>query len=334
MAVHNGLPYLAAAIESILSQTFADFEFIIVDDASSDDSNSILHGYGDTRLTLLRNKRQIGLARTLNKAVARADGNYIARMDHDDISLPDRIERQVEYLEGNPKIDVVGTWAETIGPRPKQVWRPPLTHDEIRSELVFNPAFIHSSVMFRKQTFLKTRLRYNPDLNRAQDYDLWCKAEKRLRFANIGEVLLQYRVHPDQVGSIHSGEQRRTAEKIRMNQLSKLALRLQKNNEKLHHEISLWKFPGSINSLAKIKEWLQILSDGNARTKHLPITVFEITLSKRWYAACRQSVSNGMATWRVFKQSYFSRHVGLLDQARLWLKCASRQLGWKRTNVS
>lgn len=329
MAVHNGLPYLQSAVDSILRQTFTDFEFIIVDDASTDGSLTILRSYLDKRLRIVKNLNQSGLARSLNRAIRLSRGQYIARMDHDDISRPTRLETQVEFLEAYLSIGVVGTWASTIGERNRQIWRLPTRDSEIRIELLFNPTLIHSSVMFRRKVFTKNHLRYDPSLKRAQDYDLWCQAARKTQFANIDKILLFYRIHQRQVGRQHYAEQLRTANVIRTKQLHKLGVHLTRTEAKLHHNISRWKFSGTRKNLLAIDAWLIQLWEGNTGSGYLPKDAFLRSLAIRWLAACRSSIKLGMEAWDIFKQSKFSKPVPLTQKAILWAKCRSRQWGWR-----
>lgn len=329
MAVHNGLPFLQAAVDSILNQTCDDFEFLVVDDASTDGGLAILHAYPDKRIRLVRNTKQSGLSQSLNQAIDLAQGKYVARMDHDDISLPLRLESQADFLDRHPAVDVVGAWAFTIGDRAGQIWKLPLHDSEIRSELVFNPALVHSSVMFRRMAFLTKRLHYDPKLLRAQDYDLWCRAAGKIRFANIDKVLMHYRIHQRQIGKQHASEQIRVADEIRTKQLQKLGLHPTEQETNLHHNISRWRFSGSVQELLAIGTWLNKLWAANLKNKHLPVEAFRRSLGKRWLAACRASINLGLEAWSIFTHSRFSKSVAYTERAVLWAKCLSRQWGWR-----
>lgn len=324
MAVRNGLPYLKTAVDSILSQTLADLEFIIIDDASKDGSSEILQAYSDRRIKLVRNAQQKGLSKSLNRGIQLAKGKYITRMDHDDISLPTRLEVQEAFLETHPAIDVLGTWATTIGAPPRQIWRTPTNDMDIRCELIFNPSLIHSSIMFRRSS----RLRYDSGIKRAQDYDLWCRSAEKVVFANINEVLLQYRIHWRQVGKQNAQEQTRTADEIRARHLQKLNLYPEEAEIKRHHAISRWQFSVGEQELRATGHWLAKLEAGNVEKNYLPRDAFRKSLGKRWLAACRSSVKLGSKTWSMFRQSIFSAYVPLFDQTILWAKCLSRQWGW------
>ena len=150
MSVYNGSRFLREAIESILNQTFYDFEFIIINDGSTDRTAEILATYQDKRIRIVRNSDNIGLTKSLNEGLKLARGKYIARQDADDISLPKRLERQISYLEAQPDIALLGTWANSIDERGKILWemRPPSDPSLLRWSMLFNNNMIHSSVMF------------------------------------------------------------------------------------------------------------------------------------------------------------------------------------------
>ncbi len=325
MAMHNGLPYLYAAIDSVLNQTYDDFELIVVDDASSDGSLKILQAYHDKRIKLLKNIKQKGLSQSLNRGLAAARGKYIARMDHDDISLPQRLLTQKEYLDLHAQVDVVGSWAKIIGGNPEMIWRPPANDGEIRSELIFNPSLVHSSVMFRRQA----GLRYNPDIVRAQDYDLWCRVAGKVRFANIEQVLLCYRIHARQVGKQKASEQIQIADQIRAKRLRTLGLQPTKKQLRLHHRISRWRFAGDEHGLIAIGRWLNLLGKSAKFKSRAENETFRKALAIRWLAACRGSIQLGSTTWILFQKNELSRFVSFRNKAILWVKCLSRQWGWR-----
>ena len=199
MGVYNGQPFLSKAIESILNQTFTDFEFIICDDCSTDDSAKILREFAakDSRIRLLQNKQNKGLAATLNNCLNIPRGTFIARMDCDDISLPERFAKQKEWLEKHEKVWAVGTSVEFIDDY-GQVYGHTSNLVERFYELkdtVFGCVLIHPSVMMRAD-ILRSVGGYSVNVltTRAEDYDLWCKlCEKGGQLANMSEILLQYR---------------------------------------------------------------------------------------------------------------------------------------------
>lgn len=332
MAVYNGQQHLPAALDSLWQQTLTDFELLVVDDGSTDDTAQILTDCTDPRLRVLTNPSQQGLAASLNTGLQQAVGEYVARMDHDDICLPRRLELQARYLDKHPDIDILGSWARTIGTEPEQVWAYP-THDaDIRSELIFNPVLVHSSVMLRRTRFDPDGFQYDQRLARAQDYDLWVRVADELRFANLDEVLLLYRLHPNQVGQQFGHEQQEVAEQIRLRQLQRMGLSPSQAEVEMHHAISHWQYPQGRVGLEQLEDWFSALRTANRASGVFPAAAFDAALERRWWAACRANVSLGIEAWRRYLD--FGRVLGsprsLVDKATFGIKAALRQLGWRR----
>jgi len=196
MSVYNGEKYLREAVDSILGQTVRDFELIIVDDGSTDGTWAILQNYNDPRIVLLYNEENVGLTRSLNKGLAVARGEYIARMDADDVSLPKRLEKQVAYLDANPEVGLLGTWIKIIGERGERlsVLRKPIDPLFIKWSLLFDNCLVHSTVVYRRSLVEKLG-GYNP-IRYAQDYDLWSRMSLETQIVNLPEVLVRWRSHP------------------------------------------------------------------------------------------------------------------------------------------
>jgi glycosyltransferase involved in cell wall biosynthesis len=198
LPVFNGDKYLGAAIESILSQSFSDFEVVVVDDGSEDNSYAVAKSYNDSRVSILRQKNR-GLAAALNSGLAAARGKYIARQDQDDVSLPERFALQMQYLERHPSCALLGTAAQIFeGDKPTERFhRHPTDCARLRFELLFNNPFVHSSVMFRKDAALSLG-GYSTDPARQppEDYELWSKLARKWEVRNLPDVLVHYRETP------------------------------------------------------------------------------------------------------------------------------------------
>lgn len=205
MSVFNSEKYLKEAIESILNQTFTNFEFLIINDGSNDDSRNIILSFSDPRIVLIDNENNIGLTRSLNKGIESARGKYIARMDADDISMPTRLEKQVNFLNENLQIGLLGTWFEYFPGGP--VIKPPCKHEEIYAQLFKNNPVAHPSVMLRRSVLIENKCLYNNKFKKAQDYELWSRLIEKTRVANLPEVLLLYRVHQGQISNFANDEQ-------------------------------------------------------------------------------------------------------------------------------
>jgi len=205
MCVHNGERYLREAVESILSQTFTDFEFIIIDDGSTDTSSLILDAFEDPRIVRSSNEGNLGLTRSLNKGLAVARGEHIARMDADDVSLPERLARQVDFLDAHPEVGVLGSQMQVINEAGRVVgaYEVPCRHSMIVWALLFARSFAHPSVMMRRSV-LDWCGGYDPSFSCAQDVELWTRLAGHTQFANLSEPLVRYRTHAGAICTQHA----------------------------------------------------------------------------------------------------------------------------------
>ncbi len=204
MSVYNGERYLRDAVDSVLNQTFQDFEFIIVNDGSTDGTSQILAEYAeqDPRIRVIHNQTNTGVTISLNKGLAVAGGKYIARMDADDISAPDRLIKQVSYMDTHPDIGALGSWVEFVDEKGVTLgdWRMPCSPGLIRWSLFFGNCMAHASVMMRYDLLEQVGF-YSPEFSYAQDYDLWSRLSAVCRMANLPEILLKRRVVESSISS-------------------------------------------------------------------------------------------------------------------------------------
>ncbi|MFH1047621.1 MAG: glycosyltransferase [Patescibacteria group bacterium] len=216
MSVYNGEKYLREAIESILNQIFRDFEFLIIDDASTDASREIIKSYADPRIRLLENQTNLGLTKSLNLGMRAATGEYIARMDADDVSLPERLEVQVKYLDANSKDALIGSLVEFIdedGQRIGEQSSPAPSREMIYFGLAFNNMLAHSSAMFRLASVLDLG-GYDEAFNYAQDYDLWSRLSGHCGLAVLDERLVRWRTTSSGISSNRGEAQKNCAKRI------------------------------------------------------------------------------------------------------------------------
>ncbi len=196
MSVYNGVRHVKEAINSVLQQTFTDFEFLIIDDASRDDTASLLEEYKnrDGRIKIITNQHNIGLTKSLNKGIKESRGAYIARLDADDICLPERFAKQVSFMENHPVCGMTSVWAEIIDDSGnyKRTIKYPTENNKLKKALIHYNPFFHSGLLVRKSVFDTVGL-YDEDWKFAQDYELYFRISKKFDIANIPEVLLKYR---------------------------------------------------------------------------------------------------------------------------------------------
>jgi glycosyltransferase involved in cell wall biosynthesis len=199
MPVYNAAPFVKQAVESILTQTYKNFEFIIIDDASKDNSHEIVKKLArrDKRIRLLRNKKNIGIGATMNKLLSEVKGDFIARMDADDVAYPTRLEKQVNYLLENPDVGIVGSFMNEINEKNEFVAtrEVPLIHEEISEQFMTMQAIQNPTLMFNKNLVLKEELYYKDTLSPVDDLDFYFRQLWYVKFANIPEYLMSYRKH-------------------------------------------------------------------------------------------------------------------------------------------
>lgn len=217
MSVYNtDKEYLRQAIDSVLNQTFRDFEFIIIDDASNQETKEVLNEYDDKRIVLIVNKENEGLTKNLNKGIELAKGKFIARMDADDVSYPTRFEKCVSFLEAHPDVNILGTYADLGNNRVEKSFGN--IPQELRKALflVTNAGPVHPSVMIRKSFFIDNGIRYDEDFKKAQDYDLWVRCIELTNIVILQEELIYYRIHDAQISKEGYGSQQEYADSVKI----------------------------------------------------------------------------------------------------------------------
>jgi glycosyltransferase involved in cell wall biosynthesis len=215
MAVHNGVPWVADAAQSVLAQTFGDLELVVVDDGSTDATCDVLTRIGDPRVRLERRGHE-GLTRALNHALRVARAELVARLDADDIALPERLARQVAFLEAHPEVGVLGTAAREIDGdgREVRVARPPENDGALRRALIRRNPMLHSTVMMRRPV-VETVGGYDPRFAVAQDYELWMRLAAVTRLANLADALVVRRLLPGRVSVARDTERLRAEARAR-----------------------------------------------------------------------------------------------------------------------
>ncbi len=302
LPVYNGATYLGEAIRSILGQTFTDFEFLIIDDGSTDESVAIIQEFHDPRIRLFHNGTNLGLVASLNRGLKLARGEYIARMDADDISLPHRLERQITFMDSATDIGVSGAWMESFGSGLSTVWSSPLRHEEIVCKLLFESALFHPTVIIRRLPFQNLGLFYDPEFPHAEDYELWCRCSYQIRLANIGEVLLRYRLHAQSLGQQQREGMFCSASHVRRRWLIQLALD-NSQTDTFHDALSQWKMEASYSFLFKAEFWLLQLVEANASKQVFPEPFFSREVAERWATLCRHATCLGLGIVQYYRRS-------------------------------
>ncbi len=301
MCVYNGQTYLREAILSILNQTFTDFEFLIIDDGSTDGSASIINSFIDPRIYYVSNGENKGLHYSLNRGLELAEGTYIARMDCDDISALTRLEKQVAFMDTHPDISVCGTWVETIGDNAGFVKKYFTDPDDIHANLLFNTSLAHPSVLMRKSTLTENNLKYDTSFKYfEEDYNLWVELTRTNKLVNIPEVLFFYRIHRKSVTHMHTEDRKSGVSLIRRKQLEWLGLKPSEEDMRIHNSL----YPKTGETIERFLEseelWLLEIQNTNKNTHIYTEDSLSKILYTRWYTLCGLNAKCGFYVFKKF----------------------------------
>lgn len=277
--------YLREAIESILNQTYSDFEFIIVDDCSTDNSLEIIESYSDPRITIIRNEQNVGITKSLNRALKVAKGEFVARMDADDICLAQRFQKQVEFLNQNSDVIVCGVWVELFGEGVKYLKekysKKSLPERELlQINLLFgnHTNIIHPTAMFNHKLLQKNGIEYNEKYIYAQDFRMWVECSKYGECANVPEILFKYRIHNKAVSSDKKTIQNECTKNIMAEQLSWLGLNIPDDWEMIHWGL----LSGRKSYNLRYLEWIKTIIKKNRKFKIFNHRKLKNLLWQKW----------------------------------------------------
>lgn len=260
MPVFNAAEYLGEAITSVLRQTLPDFELIVIDDGSTDDSLAVARSFRDPRIRVRAGSSNQGLVARLNEGLAEARAPFVARMDADDITLERRFERQVAFLHRRPEVAICGTSYVTFDETGDLGTADlPSDHAGIGAKLIFGSPLGHATVMMDRAQLERHGLRYDEAFRHAEDYDLWERAHPALRMANLPDVFLRYRRHSRGVSSAHAAEQRSRSDSIRARALARWGIAYTPREFALHCALAATWRPLD-GAFAETAAWLRKLA--------------------------------------------------------------------------
>ncbi len=263
MPVHNGELYLEEAIQSILDQSYTNFEFIIIDDASTDRSLEIIKSYSDPRIQILINRNNLGHHKSRNNGLHVAKGKYIAVMDADDIAYPNRLERQVLYMEQNINVGIAGSCARFVGSPTNEFYE---TNSEIlKVSLLLNCFMCHPSIMMRSEMLKMYNLFYDESLWYSGDYNLQIRAVKYFMVVNMNEILMQYRWSPNQMSASYPKYWTELV-RNRLQQLINFGIELTDEEKQIH--LGLLEGELKNDTRAKALQWVEKLINANRKVKY------------------------------------------------------------------
>lgn len=325
MPVYNGELYVRKAIDSLLKQTFTDFELIIINDGSTDRSMEIIESFNDPRILIIKNIKNTGLSAVRNQGLSAARCEFIAILDCDDIALPERLYTQKHFLDNHPSIGLLGTAVDLIDETGKKKgvrWKSEMTVDELRIALLFHNRFAQSSIMLRK-SILRQEI-YREGYAPAEDYDLWLRLAKNAQIQNIPTVYTLYRVHEKGSSQQQKEKQTEGLKNIHRNLLKELSISASDEDLALHRK-RLHNTQSDIISFLRKKElWLIKLQQANKETQVYPIEQFINGTGREWFENCYANTRYGFAVWNIYSTSTLSKTSWTKkyrDKFKLFIKC-------------
>ena len=324
IAVYNTARYLPQLIASIQNQTFKDFEVIFVDDGSTDNSVEIIKSYADLRFKVIELRSNRGVASARNIAVAKSSGTYIAICDSDDVMHPQWLEKQFNFMELHPDVDVCGVWYRMFGDS-HLIVKTFEHHDEIYDTMFFVQEVAHGGAIIRVSTYKKYAFKYNESLSAAEDFDLWSQMLGKVKFHNLQEVLFYYRRHSQQISTDKLEQQDTNADRVRANNLKKIDVDFNdKDLEKYLLIITNNFLVQSLEDLSKLHEILTVI--GKQGLKFGFGATFEKRLLGFWQYCFWNHAHESLRYWVAF---YCSPYYNKMDVSRrVKLRIFLRAVKW------
>lgn len=326
MPAYNAAAFIGEAISSILEQSYANFELIIINDGSTDSTENEIALFDDARIKYFRNEKNMGLIASLNSGIELCQGAYIVRMDADDLSLFNRIEKQVEFMNANPDIAVAGSWyyAFTLADGIEVKGNP--DPDELKSTLLFNTPLCHPATIIRKSVLDLYNFSYDQHYKHVEDYALWMQISKVAKISNVQEFLFRYRSHDTQVSTQHNRVQKDTANALRGRYLEENGFVFTAEELDIHNTIAGNTFITSREQLDNIEKWLAKLVAQNTLNESFAPKAFNKVMGKFWADSCGYTNLGFYAFFRFFRsglKKYYS--LGIMGRVRLAVKCFVRR---------
>lgn len=303
LPVYNAGAYVQATVKSLLEQTFREFELLIIDDGSLDDTVSQIKKFDDPRIRFITNDGNLGVASTLNRGIETAKAPYVARMDSDDICHPHRLEMQFRFMEENSEVGVLGTWIRYFGKQLPVVEKVPCDSDVIRSYLLFDNPIFHPSAMLRKPLLDKYGLRYDGTFNRSEDFHLWIRAANHFPLANLPYPLLRYRCHETSITNQAAAIMKLQVLELLKKGLDALGVALSNEQLQFHYAVSKGEQLVSLAKLQDAESWLALLVKNNDQHGAYPQKAFKEAVGLIWNRLCFNATHLGLAALRMHRSS-------------------------------
>ncbi len=318
--VYNSAEYISEAIASILNQSYRNFELLIINDGSKDNSGTIIKSYEDSRIRYFENDGNKGMVYSLNRGIDESKGRYIVRMDADDIALPSRLERQFDFMELHLDIGVSGTFAEYIGER-TGIWKYDVSHNEIKCHLMWGSSLIHPTAIVRKDILIKNNIRYEEHYHDTADFKLWVNLGRVSKLANLPEVLLKYRVHKDQATIARKKLMDENKTEIIIGQLSITGVNISESDFAILRRFITFEYGFSISELKRLFEIYTDFISKNNFTKEYSPHIINLQISRRLFEASYFSTQQcGINAVRLFKKHFGLNNISFVEKLKFYYK--------------
>ena len=326
MPVYNAEKYLAEAIDSILNQSFDNFELLIINDGSTDNSEKIILSYSDNRIRYVKNEKNIRLIATLNKGIEVAKGKYIARMDADDVSLLNRLRVQFEFMESNPDVALCGSWFELIGDRTGIAKYVP-GHNEIMMRMLYQCHFCHPSVVMRKSMIDTFEVKFDAAYIHAEDYEFFVRIGEKYKLANIQTALLKYRIHGKSVSAGNKTIQNNNSNLIKKRLFEKIGLVISEYDIEFFRTVMQHEYELTKDYLHKAELLLDKLIAANKISAYFENAFFETKVAQLWFNVAYNSSRLGTFAYDKFLNSSISKYHPLssLEKLKFFIKALLKQ---------
>jgi len=308
MPLFNNERYVGQAIQSLLSQSYTDFELIIVDDASTDKSLQIVKSFSDSRIRILLNHQNQGIVYSRNKGLEAARGTYIAPFDSDDVAMPEKFRKQIDFLKTHPEYGMIGSWAEQIneeGKILKTKWKLDASPQSIPSILLFRNYFVQSSIVLRRESIPVGGYKLGYDI--VEDYIMWADVSRIYITGNFPEYLVQYRIHSQSSTAFDDERLKRCEAKVFQHIYSQLDIEINDLEARILQTIKSKKNIINLKELAEVEDFLLLLLSQNKKLQLYDERELEKVVFNRWIKSCYKARFQNIGILRVLMGSSLSK---------------------------
>lgn len=326
MPVYNSEKYLRQAIQSVLDQSFTDFELIIINDGSTDKSLEIVKSFTDPRIVLFNTENKSTIVESRNHGLEVSRGEFIAPQDSDDIAIKDRLKLEVAFLERNPDFGSVGSGVSVIDKDGKVTgarWQEEIPSEKIPIRLLFGNCFAQSSMLIRKKAIPAEGYIEGT----SEDFALWVRILKTWKAKNLQTILLKYRAHDENTTTRKSALLREAVNQVLLSQLEALGVQVSAEELALHRKN--YTFVGTSEETKKFIDarelWLLKLIEANRKTNSYDVKIFNEVMAERFLTTLQTNARLGFYAWKKFWSSPLSKNLNRKEEAmklaKFFVKC-------------